>query len=93
MKDARSGKPTKQWSYLKMFAIARGTLPVHPARKIAGHQKQKQELSAQLRSCFGIQDEPIPVQDGDYRARFVIRADDLDQGKPGQRQRIFADEA
>lgn len=90
MKDARSGKPSRQWSYLKMFAIARGSLPVHPSKRITGHQKQKQELSALLRRSFGIQDEPIPVEDGDYRARFVIRADDLDQGKPGQRQRKFA---
>jgi hypothetical protein len=90
MKDARSGKPSRQWSYLKMFALARGALPVHPSKRIAGHQKQKQELSARLRSCFGIQDEPIPVRDGDYRARFVIRGDALDQGKPGQRQRKFA---
>jgi hypothetical protein len=89
MKDARSGKPSRQWSYLKMFAIARGTLPVHPTKRIAGHQKQKQQLSARLRSCFGIQDEPIPVDGRDYRARFVVRADDLDQGKPGQRQRKF----
>ena len=91
MKDARSGKPSRQWSYLKMFAIARGSLPVHPSKRIAGHQKQKQELSALLRRSFGIRDEPIPVEGGDYRARFVIRADDLDQGKPGQRQRKFAD--
>lgn len=93
MKDARSGKPSRQWSYLKMFALARGRLPVHPSKKIAGHQKQKQELSARLRSCFGIQDEPVPVRGGDYCARFVIRGDALDQGKPGQRQRKFADTA
>ena len=93
MKDARSGKPSRQWSYLKMFAIARGTLPVHPSKRIAGHQKQKQELSARLRSCFGIQDEPIPVDGGDYRARFVIRGDALEQGRSGQRQRKFADGA
>lgn len=90
MKDARSGKPSRQWSYLKMFALARGRLPVHPSKRIAGHQKQKQELSARLRSCFGIQDEPVPVRDGDYCARFVIRGDALEQGKPGQRQRKLA---
>lgn len=93
MKDARSGKPSRQWSYLKMFALAGGRLPVHPSKRIAGHQKQKQELSARLRSCFGIQDEPVPVHDGNYCARFVIRGDALEQGKPAQRQRKLADTA
>ncbi len=93
MKDARSGKPKRQWTYMKALARSGGLLPVDPPRVVKGHQKQKQELSGALRACFGIQDEPIPVHGRDYRARFVIRADDLDQGKPGQRQRKFADDA
>lgn len=93
MKDARSGKPKRQWTYMKALARSGGVLPVDPPRGVKGHQKQKQELSGALRECFGIPDEPIPVDSRDYRARFVIRADDLDQGKPGQRQRKLADTA
>jgi hypothetical protein len=93
MKDARSGKPKRQWTYMKALARSGGVLPVDPPHGVRGHQKQKQELSALLRACFGITDEPIPVHGRDYRARFVIRADDLDQGKPGQRQRKFAGDA
>lgn len=91
MKDARSGKPKRQWTYLKMFARARGTLPVRPSGDIPGYQKQKQELAALLRSCFGINDDPIPAENGHYRCRFVLRADDLEQGRPGQRRRKLAD--
>ena len=92
MKNAKNGKPTKQWSYLKLLASHSGRLPVHPAidGETSRHQKQKQALSKVLRDSFGIADEPIPTDDGDYVTRFVVSADDLEQGRQGQRQRNFA---
>ena len=92
MKNAKNGKPTKQWSYLKLLASHSGRLPVHPAidGETSRHQKQKQALSKVLRDSFGIADEPIPTDGGDYVTRFVVSADDLEQGRQGQRQRNFA---
>lgn len=92
MKNANNGKPTKQWTYLKMFAMAGGCLPVHHAnvRETSKHQKQKQALSKALRDAFGINSDPIRMDGKDYVTRFVLSADDLNQGKQGQRQRNFA---
>ena len=64
---------------------------VHPSGSVPGHQKQKQ---ATRRACFAPASASATIRSrrtaGDYRCRFVIRADDLDQGKPGQRQRKVA---
>ena len=93
MKNSKSGKPTKQWLYLKLLASHSGRLPVHPLNgaDTSKHQKQKQALSKALRQAFGISDEPIPTGNGDYVTRFVINADDLQQGKQGQSRRNFAE--
>lgn len=93
MKNGKSGKATKQWLYLKLLASQSGRLPVHPANgeDTSKHQKQKQALSKALRQSFGIPDEPIPTEGGDYVTRFVINADDLQQGKQGQSRRNFAE--
>ncbi len=93
MKNGKSGKATKQWLYLKLLASRSGRLPVHPANgeDTSKHQKQKQALSKALRQAFGISDEPIPTERGDYVARFVINANDLQQGKQGQSRRNFAE--
>ena len=92
MKNGKSGKATNQWLYLKLLASRSGRLPVHPANgaDTSKHQKQKQALSKALRQAFGIRDEPIPAESGDYVARFVINADGLSQGRQGQRRRNFA---
>jgi len=93
MKNGKSGKATKQWLYLKLLGSRSGRLPVHPANGEDTNklQKQKQALSKALRQAFGIPDEPIPTEGGDYVTRFVINADDLQQGKQGQSRRNFAD--
>lgn len=93
MKNGKSGRATKQWLYLKLLASHSGRLPVHSVdgAETSKHQKQKQALSKALRQAFGIPDEPIPTEGDDYKARFVINADDLQQGKQGQSRRNFAD--
>ena len=91
MKNAKNGKPKAVWTYLKAFAQSGGRLAVHrgdPSEN-ARHQKQKQALSRALRDSFGIADEPIPTDGRDYVTRFVVGADDLEQGRQGQRQRNF----
>jgi len=94
MKNATNGKPTRQWTYLRAFAIAGGRLPVSPVdvRETSKHQKQKQALSNALRDAFGITGDPIRIDGKDYVTRFVLSADDLKQGKPDQRQRNFVDD-
>lgn len=91
MKNAKNGKPKAVWTYLKAFALKGGRLAVHRGdpTETSKHQKQKQALSKALRDSFGIADEPIPTDDGDYVTRFVVSADDLEQGRQGQRQRNF----
>lgn len=92
MKNAKNGKPKAVWTYLKAFALSGGRLAVHRGNptETSKHQKQKQALSKVLRDSFGIADEPIPTDDGDYVTRFVVSADDLEQGRQGQHQRNFA---
>ncbi len=91
MKNAKNGKPTAAWTYLRTFALGGGRLPVHhsKANETSKHQKQKQGLSKALRSAFGIPEEPIPTEGGDYVTRFVVNADDLQQGRQGQSGRNF----
>lgn len=93
MKSAKNGKPKAAWIYLKAFAKQGGRLPVHPSKsaETSKHQKQKQALTKALRSAFGISDDPLPTVGGEYVARFVANADDLQQGKLGQSPRKFAD--
>ena len=93
MKNATNGKPKAAWTYLKAFALGNGRLPVHhpEATATSKHQKQKQALSKALRDSFGISDEPIPTDGGDYATRFVVGAEDLEQGRQGQRRRNFAE--
>ncbi len=91
MKSAKDGRPKAVWTYLKVVALNGGRLPVHSAKsaETSKHQKQKQALSKVLRAEFGISDDPLPTVDGDYVARFVANADDLQQGKQGQSRRNF----
>jgi len=91
MKNATNGKPTRQWTYLRTFAMAGGCLPVHHTnvRETSKHQKKKQTLSKALTAAFGITSDPIPADGNDYTTRFVLSAEDLNQGKQGQRQRNF----
>ena len=93
LKSAKNGKPKAAWAYLKAFAMQGGRLPVHHAKSTdtSKHQKQKQALSKVLRTAFGIADDPLPTVGGEYVARFVANADDLQQGKLGQSRRKFAD--
>ena len=93
MKSAKDGKPKASWTYLKAIALEGGRLPVHHAKLAdnSKHQKQKQALSTALRAAFGISDDPLPVVDRHYVARFVANASDLQQGKQGQPQRKFVD--
>lgn len=91
MKNAKDGRPKQAWTYLKAFALEGGRLPVHHTRdsETSKHQKQKQELSKALKGAFGIRDEPIPTEGNEYVTRFVVRADDLQQGRQGQSRRNF----
>ncbi len=93
MKNAKDGKPKAVWTYLKAFALKGGRLPAHrdDPTETSKHQKQKQALSKALRDSFGISDEPIPTDGGDYVTRFVVSADDLEQGRRGQRRRNLAE--
>ena len=91
LKNAKNGKPKAGWTYLRAFAQHGGRLPVHHAnaKETPRHQKQKQQLSKALRNAFGISEEPIPTEGSEYVPRFVVNADDLQQGKQGQSRRIF----
>jgi len=91
MKSAKNGRPKAVWTYLKAFALKGGRLAVHQCdpKKTSKHQKQKQALSRSLRSAFGIADEPIPTEGSEYVTRFVVSADDLEQGRQDQRRRNF----
>lgn len=92
MKSAKDGRPKAVWTYLKAFALNGGRLPVHRANsaETSKHQKQKQALSKALRAALGISGDPLPTVDGEYVARFVTSADDLQQGRQGQSRRNFA---
>jgi hypothetical protein len=73
MMDRRTGNANRQWSFLKMFAVGGGCIPVKAPKGVQGYQKQKQLLSECLQAAFGIAGEPIPVDGRDYRTAFTIR--------------------
>lgn len=73
MMDRRTGRANRQWTFLKMFAVGAGCIPVKAPKGVQGYQKQKQLLSECLQSAFGIAGEPIPVDGADYRTAFIIR--------------------
>jgi hypothetical protein len=75
MRDARTKKPTLQWTSLQALAIAGGSLRAAKPSEANRIKKQKQLLADKLRAAFGIEEDPLPWDpiDGVYRARFVIR--------------------
>jgi hypothetical protein len=101
MKNAKDGKPIRQWRLLWLLAAFRGELPKELPPKVlervpeftTGYRRQKELLGQTLIACFGIRENPLPLEGRSFRARFLINADDLMQGRPGQHQRNFADTA
>lgn len=87
MKSAKNGRPLAVWTFLKAFGLQGGRLHVHRSdpKETSKHQKQKQALSKSLRDAFGIAEEPIPSEGGQYVTRFVVSANDLRQGQQDQR--------
>jgi hypothetical protein len=101
MKSAKDGKPTRQWRLLWLLAAFRGELPRELPPKVLdrvpefkrGYRRQKELLARSLIECFGIRDNPLPLEGDSFKASFVINADDLKQGRQGQHERNFADHA
>ena len=75
MRDARTKKPTLQWTTLQALAVRDGSLRAAKPSEANRIKKQKQLLADKLRVAFGIEDDPLPWDpiDGAYHARFVIR--------------------
>lgn len=99
MRSRKDGKPTRQWRLLRLLAVLGGRLPkALPPKALQqvpefakGYRRQKELLGQSLVERFGIRDNPLPPDGDGFRARFVISAGDLMQGKPDQRERNFAD--
>jgi hypothetical protein len=76
MRDKRTKKPKKSWSFLKLLAIANGNMSVDDIEKV---KKTKQEVSANLQQLFQLLDEePIEWsnEETSYKAKFIIRGGD-----------------
>lgn len=76
MRDKRTKKPKKSWSFLKLLAIANGNMSVDDIEKV---KKTKQEVSANLQQLFQLFDnDPIEWVNDDtaYKTKFIIRGGD-----------------
>lgn len=75
MKDGRSGKPAKAWTFLQVLARVGGMLGPLSADAVATHKKKKQALSGRLKRSFAIPGDPIrwDPRQRIYRTAFVIR--------------------
>ena len=89
MKNAKSGRPTLQWTLLQTLAATGGRISWQDPGAASRVEKQKQGLKNKLVAAFGIGTDAIPWKkaEGAYVALFTIRGDVLDHGRPGQRRR------
>lgn len=75
MVDRRTGGTNRQWDLLYVFAMERGTFTWDSRHANNKWKKQKELLSATLKSFFRIEGEPFAVEGTGWRARFHIEAD------------------
>lgn len=77
MKDARSGKATDAWGFLRVLARTGGTLGPLNRELVEEHKKHKQTLTRKLVEAFGISAEPVlwDRKTRVYQTAFVIRDD------------------
>jgi|GEM_PF-2524880 len=76
MRDKRTKKPKKSWSFLKLLAIANGNMSVHDIEKV---KKDKQTVSECLQRLFQLPDDDPIVwvnEDTAYKTKFIIRGGD-----------------
>ena len=57
-----------------------------------GYERQRQLMAASLKARFGIDQEPFSLESDCLRARFLIDASGLRQGRADQRDRNFGDD-
>ncbi len=75
MVNTKNNAPTVAWELLRTIAEERGHLTWASRKASADHRKRKQVLADRLRAFFGIEGDPFEVDDGGWRARFVLEPD------------------
>jgi hypothetical protein len=72
MRSAKNSKPTSAWTFLTQLIAAGGFLSPRDREKA---KKQKQAAAARLRSACGIDEDPMPWDEGraGYAADFICR--------------------
>lgn len=75
MGSSKNNAPTRQWGLLRAFAEEHGVLTWASRKASPKHRKQKQLLADALRRFFGIDGDPFVIEDGGWRARFRVEAD------------------
>ena len=73
LRNRKNGMPLVGWTLLRTLARCDGELSWKDAGASTRIKKQKQLLSRALKTCFGIEDDPIVWRGKAYRARFVIK--------------------
>jgi|TARA_R110002124_G_scaffold178596_3_gene346415 hypothetical protein len=93
LKNAKNQKPKAAWVFLRSLAELRGRLNRRGGNESDRRRigKQKEAASKALRALTGLAEDPIVVDGDEYVACYVTNADDLQQGKQGQRQRNFVE--
>lgn len=71
--DSRSGKPSKQWELLQMFAREYGTMTWLSPDACRKNRKRRELLNKSLQSFFDIDDEPIELTDDKKGWRCVFK--------------------
>jgi hypothetical protein len=76
--DSRSGKPSKQWELLRLFAREHGVMTWLSTGACRQNQKRRELLNKSLQQFFDIEGEPIELTDDrkGWRCTFKIKSED-----------------
>jgi len=70
--DRRDGRPRAAWDTFRSLAESEGIIASAHATEWSKVEKRIQEIRERLRQHFGIATDPIPYDDGAYRAQFRL---------------------
>ena len=74
--DSRSGKPSKQWELLRLFARERGMMTWLSPGACRQNRKRRELLSKSLQQFFDIEGEPIELTDDRKSWRCLFKVQD-----------------
>jgi len=74
--DSRSGKPSKQWELLRLFAREHGVMTWLSPGACRQNRKRRELLNKSLQQFFDIEGEPIELTDDRKGWRCLFKVQD-----------------